>query len=313
MSSDQGIANITFFRSITTDERVLRDSSSGGLAFECAKEVISDGGIVYGVGWDIETQSVRYKRIGDASNLVEIQGSLYVHGETGKSVWNSLRSDLATRKTLVIGLPCQIAAVRKVARQSENLLCIDLICHGVPESKLWKEEMSNWKIGEVRHLRFRRGLEFVLEAEGTKGTKIEQAIDNPYFALFLMGVSYRKCCYACIFAHPERVGDLTLGDYVEDGKGYSACVVNTKNGLSLVERVRHRVEFEERSIDLLKENLAFWAPTVRHKRADFFWQIYSVVGLKFAFWICFPILRLKRCIRIVIGPQRYERLKNFVS
>ena len=59
------------------------------------------------------------------------------------------------------------------------------------------------------------------------------------------GITLRECCYSCPFAKPERIGDITIGDYVgldpnvaaehtNDGNT-SAVFVNTSKGETIFE------------------------------------------------------------------------------
>ena len=67
-----------------------------------------------------------------------------------------------------------------------------------------------------------------------------------YLAGFLLGVTLRECCYSCPYARPERVSDITIGDFI--GLGWhipfkystvnvSSVLINTKKGETFYKQV----------------------------------------------------------------------------
>ena len=64
---------------------------------------------------------------------------------------------------------------------------------------------------------------------------------DPYYSRFLAGDTYREACYQCKYCTPERVGDITIGDYwgIEkehpkffSTKGVSCVLINTDKGIN---------------------------------------------------------------------------------
>ena len=67
-------------------------------------------------------------------------------------------------------------------------------------------------------------------------------------------MALRKACESCPFASITRVGDITLGDFwgienilpeIDDNKGVSAVLVNTKKGRNLFNLVKNDLEIYE--------------------------------------------------------------------
>ena len=54
-----------------------------------------------------------------------------------------------------------------------------------------------------------------------------------YILGFLEGLFYRENCYQCKYARPERVSDITLGDYSDSEEKFSK-MQNARNGLSKI-------------------------------------------------------------------------------
>ena len=66
-----------------------------------------------------------------------------------------------------------------------------------------------------------------------------------YFAAFLYGISLRESCYSCKYAKPERISDITIGDFIGLGKyvyfnhpkeNVSAVLLNTEKENSFTKR-----------------------------------------------------------------------------
>lgn len=100
-----------------------------------------------------------------------------------------------------------------------NLLTIDLICHGVPSIKLFKSYIQ-WlehRYGEpIIDFNFRdksSGWGLNVKIKTKTKTKTRSCVIDPYYYHFLKGDTYRECCYRCSYSRPERVGDVTIGDF----------------------------------------------------------------------------------------------------
>ena len=131
------------YAAISKDESSLMKSSSGGAFFAFAKEVIEKGGVVCGCVFDSAIKATHVF----AENLEELEkmrGSKYVQSDMG-NVYNHLKELLeAGRKVLFSGTPCQVAGVYQfLGRDYENLITIDLICHGVSSPKALSQYNDN--------------------------------------------------------------------------------------------------------------------------------------------------------------------------
>ena len=68
------------------------------------------------------------------------------------------------------------------------------------------------------------------------------AAQDYYLYAFLSGVSLRNNCYSCVYARPERVSDITVGDFIGlgkaepfdyDARNVSSVFINTVKGEKL--------------------------------------------------------------------------------
>lgn len=298
-----------FYKGVTKNKSTLKKSSSGGIAYEIANQIISEGGIVYGTIWNVKEQKVCYERIVSKENLTAIQGSKYVHSAMGKKIYKSILKDVQRKKILFIGCPCQVSAVKNLVGNNDNLTCIDLICHGVPSEEMLQEQLKILTKNDIVSLSFRKGLDFTLDVKDSEGNEYSvKGYDNPYYALFLSFSSLREKCYSCKYAQRERVGDLTIGDYTENGKGYSCVIANSDKGKKIIERSKTFIEYEERDAELLINNDALNHPTIKNQKVEVFTKRYNERGLYFAYYRTFYVFVCKRMMRKILGDKIYDTI-----
>ena len=131
------------FAAWAKDEEIRMESSSGGVFSVLAKNMLSGGGIVFGAAFD-ENFKLRHIGIEDEKSLEKLRGSKYVQSEIGDAFVRVERFLKSGRNVLFSGTPCQIAGLRMFLRKSyENLLTIDIVCHGVP-SPLVFQSYKTW-------------------------------------------------------------------------------------------------------------------------------------------------------------------------
>ena len=246
----------------------IKKSASGGIFAEFACLVIAQGGVVYGCVFERENDMLR-PVIAEASTLEEIEpmlGSKYVQSDTAESYLGVKKHLNDGKFVLYSGLPCQIAGLKGFLRKSyDNLLTLDIICHGVPNERCFQAYISNLekKIhGTVTKFNFRgkikgwgdstytytytytyvdkSGKQCIAEAWGN----FEESV---YYKMFLASSIHRESCYHCPFASTNRPSDITIGDCwgisvehpeydKEQGgtfdftKGTSCVIVNTQKG-----------------------------------------------------------------------------------
>lgn len=266
-----------------------KEGSSGGIFSILANHVLSQGGIVFGAGFTSEL-AVEHTGIETKERLAELKGSKYVQSNT-KHTFSEVKHALEKgKKVLYTATPCQIGGLKRfLGKEYDNLITIDLVCHGVPSPKLfekyvhWLEEKEHSKI---KSLSFRSkekktwGLN--MKIEYTSKTKYTPAALDPYYQTFLDGKTYRECCYDCLYANTDRIGDLTIADYwgIEkqhpefyDENGVSAIMINTKKGRDIFEQIKENMVTIPTQIEkVIKENHNLVKPTQRYRRRDSVYQ-----------------------------------------
>lgn len=246
------------------DRASLERSASGGAFAALARQVLHDGGIVFGAAAE-DDGFVHQISIDSAEELPRLQGSKYAWSKPEETYKECVTYLKARRLVLYSGTPCQIAGLRSYVEKSglaedqeENLVTCDLICHGTPKTELYQAYIAwlskchdtddgihsyrfrtkeyGWGIYYYRYHYLRNGVKH--EVRGGAG-------DDPYYFAFSRAAIYRQACYKCRYAKKERTGDLTLGDYwgvrkntpeAYNPKGVSAVLVNTRKGEELLLR-----------------------------------------------------------------------------
>ena len=302
-----------FYKAESANFVTLKRSSSGGIAHELAVAVIESGGIVYGAAWSAINQRVEHCRAQDLESLSAFQGSKYVQSIITKDTYKSILIDVQEKTVLFIGTPCEVAAVRRYTKDADNLICIDLICHGVPSPEMFTDQLKHITDSSIKSVSFRDRLSFRLRIDD--GQKVYESSweDNPYYSLYMHFASLREYCYRCKFACETRVGDITVGDYTENGKGYSCVVLSTDKGEEWFGHIIEKLITEVKPMELLRGNHSFNQPTIKHKNTDRFSELYKNEGLERAYRKTFASFNMKRKAKKLLGNRFYTGVKRVLK
>lgn len=245
------------------DIRML--SSSGGVFTVLSDWVLAQSGVVYGAVYD-EAMRVCHVRADSAEGRNKMRGSKYIQSSlTG--VYRSVLDDLKNDKTvLFVGVPCQVGALKSfLGCDYSNLYTVDLICHGVPSNKVWKQFVAyinqryrrtlvdySFRNKDVSWRRYSPKLTF------SDGTVIgDNNITSSFIELFRYDVSLRPSCAQCRYASAHREGDFTMGDFwgienvrpeMDDNKGVSALMINSAKADQLLGQLEGNLELYECSV-----------------------------------------------------------------
>lgn len=230
-----------------TNERVT--SASGAIASAAYKIAIEKGWNIAGA---IQKKdfSVDVVVSDKAEDIALFKNSKYVFSSISLLLPRIKQNIEDRKKTLVIALPCQIAAIRKCFPGNTNLLILaDLVCHGcTPHSYLSQhiKNIEDQKGKKAESMSFRDPrfntytYTFTLYEDNGEIIYAKRTKDGDvYQVAYHRMISYRENCFNCHYARPERVGDFTLADYSSLGQkskfeynkiNCSCILVNTKNG-----------------------------------------------------------------------------------
>ena len=283
------------------DEKVRKDSSSGGIFFAIAEYILEKQGIVIGAGFD-DNMHVVQTAIESKSDIWKLQGSKYVQSYVG-DMYRVVKNNLALgRMVLFVGTPCQVAGLKKFLGNYDKgmLRTIDLVCHGAPSPKILREYFDyveeKYK-GNVRQVLFRD------KKYGWKKYSMSIKLDNgkkdvgtytfsPYLNGFMKDLYLREACYQCEYASLDRYGDLTLGDFwgyksqnqndIDDDKGISFVLVNSIEGKEILENIKNKIVYFARNIDDVKiGNPSLYMQTKEPADRRFFLKEYKDNGFNY--------------------------------
>ena len=134
---------IAVYAARNLDTEVQKNSSSGGVFFALAKSVIEQGGVVFGAKFNDKWEVVHdYAETLDG--IRAFQGSKYVQSRIEDNFAKAERFLKDGRKVMFTGTPCQLAGLRLFLRKDygEQLLKVDVVCHGVPSPLIWREYLK---------------------------------------------------------------------------------------------------------------------------------------------------------------------------
>ena len=97
-------------------EEIRYQSSSGGVFTALANEIIREGGVVFGAGFD-ENWEVKHDCTETVEGLSAFRGSKYVQSRIGDSFKKAEQFLKIGRTVLFSGTPCQIAGLKRFLRK----------------------------------------------------------------------------------------------------------------------------------------------------------------------------------------------------
>jgi coenzyme F420-reducing hydrogenase beta subunit len=237
-----------------SNENVRQHSSSGGVFSLLAEQVIREGGVVFGVKYNVDADAV-FSYFEDIGSIDLFRGSKYVQAKVGYAYREAEVFLKSGRKVMFAGTPCQILGLKLFLRkQYSNLLAVDVVCHGVPSPMVWrryiKEEAESMGVPMLYDINCRdkysgwKRYSFSYQyTDGNNNVKVCARFDeNIYMKAFLSNLTLRPSCYSCPVRAGRSMSDITIGDFwgidrlypeFDDDKGISLVMVY--NSLSLPE------------------------------------------------------------------------------
>ena len=250
------------------DKNIRKNSSSGGMFHQIAQSIIVNGGYVCGCIYnkDFMPKHIVTNKIEDIEKMM---GSKYVKSDLGYCVNNIKRLIKEGKKVLFSGVPCQIAAIKKIV-SSEKLITAAVVCHGSIERDIWKkyieEESEKGVVTDVSmrdksHGWLNYGMKIKF-ADGTEEISYRKE-DGFFLKCFTDGLLERDRCLNCKYKGSNIISDLLLGDawgmdkiYPEliDEYGASVMIVCTSKGNDLFNNLKECIEYKEICVDKITDN-----------------------------------------------------------
>ena len=311
------------FAAFTRNQDDYLTTTSGGAAQVLSLHILNNGGVVYGCAL-LPGVIIKHIRIEDKKQLELLKGSKYVQSDL-TDVYRTIKLDVdSDRPVLFIGTPCQTAAISALfPNKPNNLLLVDLICHGVPSQSSLRNYLKSHitDLSLIHEIKFRINGKYQIKIFGSPIGSVPTVLyeskplfDSPYSdrycSEFFYGFSCRSSCYTCSFAQPQRCSDITIGDFwglKETGnvlqlpkhkKGISVILPISSKGLETVREIQDKMYIVERPIEeAIKGNKQLQHPTKKTCKIKLYEQLSTYVGDRTAFNIINVEGRIKTLLR----------------
>lgn len=279
----------TAISSVSRSRDIWQRSSSGGAFSEICNIWGDNDTLIVGAAWiGLHVEHICVKGV---ENITPLCKSKYIASFTN-DIFIQVKEGLSSGKKVIFsGTPCQVAGLNSyLGKKYDNLLTIDLICHGVGSPAVFSacinflEQQFGKKIQhyEFRAKRLVYDVDHLTKLVFTDNTE-KYLSDDPYIQLFLSQRALRPSCASpCVFRNENRPGDITIADckglfemypWLKGTKhNYSTVVANTFKGESVVNRLGERMEILPCEISNVKKyNPLFYRQTYFPRdREDFF-------------------------------------------
>ena len=277
------------------NKELLLSSSSGGAFTALSDWFLENGDAVIAASYNYETYAEEFKLIHTIEDRDVAKGSKYVQSRLDNifratEVW--LKQNPGKR-LLFVGMGCQADGFRKFSAIKgfrDRVYIIDIICHGSPSPKLWREYahfIEQKAGGKITYLTFKD------KRNGWRAPTAVAVINGDEFPIKdYVRVFYNRCalrpsCHKCPFATTERKTDITIGDFwhIEktipdfyDPDGTSVFLIHTDRGEELFNNIRENLEYR------LSDTRQCWqanleAPTPVSEQRQKFWKDYKNKGI----------------------------------
>lgn len=278
------------------DKSALMSSSSGGAFTALSDAFLKSGDAVVAAVYNYENHTVEFQMILDEKQRERAKGSKYMQSKPGDIYQEAYHwlMDNPKKELLFVGMGCQSDGFRKFSEIKgirDRVYIVDIICHGSPSPKLWREyaESIQKKDGRITYLTFkdkRNGWKSPTAYVKVNGA--ERPLKD-YVKVFYNRCALRPSCYECPYATTERKTDMTIGDFwhIEetipdfyDPNGNSLFLIHTGRGEELFEKIRDNMDYRlSNTAQCWQANLE--APTQKSEQRDVFWNDYQKKGIDF--------------------------------
>ena len=289
------ISSVTEVYAAKNKSSLLREHSSSGAVFpSLARWILDHHGYVCGAVYD-DTFTVVHRISDKKEDIQKMCGAKYSQSDSWECFKN-IKTFLSLGKlVLFVGTPCQTLGLKKyLGKEYQNLVTVDMICHGVPSPKVWKKYVQERNIVDAPEVelidiqlrnkdsgwsKYNYSVKF--EYENKMEYKVNQQEDK-FIKGFTSNLFLRPSCSHCIFKGIERASDITLGDFwgiwninpeFDDDRGVSLIMVHSEKGRLMWNNIKR--DFESFSVDIHKaveQNPSALIPSKEHDKREYFFQ-----------------------------------------
>ena len=331
----EGLESFVCYAAWSFDDTIRTNSASGGIATELYRFFSDKGYKLAGVSMT-PMHTAEFSLSDSFESMPAYRNSKYVYSDAGNIYYEVGTYLVNQRGVLFIGLPCQVAALKKylfVKKISlELLFTVDIVCHGTtPEQFLGEhiEHIEKKKKKKAIHVEFRDPEEktssFTFSLKDAEHTFYKRRVkaNDVYQIGYHAGITYRDNCYSCQFATRKRQGDITLADFSYVGsyefcsysnENVSCVLINSKKGESLFSELcsTDRIFYEKRPIEeeVTTEKQLNYPTRVPREREKFLKEIKSNNGFEKAMKYA---ARKIMIVNTVKNITHIEKIKQIMS
>ena len=304
-------------------EEEIFKSSSGGAFWALCQILIPQGYVVAGVKWTDD-----FRVVHDIAYTLEdaqaFRKSKYIMSDTN-GVYFKIKSLLKEgRKIMFSGSPCQVAACKKIIGENENLLLVDLVCHGAPNQDIFNKEVEYLEKkhkGKLNYFEFRQKKNIAGKVNSRSARYIigdkEYIVginDDPFLKGYYTRLFYRPSCGTCHFARPERIGDITIADAwgvnelfenFNDLSGTSTILFNTDKGNMVKDHLHAYMSLRSVPVQwVIDSNQQLRSPTIMHSNRHVFFSHIEQESIFQAVKLAQPtsiFMLLKKFLKLVLN------------
>lgn len=271
------------------DENIQYTSASGGAFSALVDWILERGGVVFGARYN-ERFEVEHGEGSTTEECLRFRGSKYVQSKIG-STYVRVKERLKNGDLVLFsGTPCQVAGLKLyLRREYENLYTVDIICHGVPSPKVFRDYISFVeRKGELSAINMRYKGKGWLNSETLlvykNGIQVCGDADSSLWGkLYFKHYITRPSCHCCRYVNFNREGDLTLADFwgIEnkhadfyDPKGVSLLLVRAGKGEQLFNQIKTAFSVLESNTEECLQPMLYESSQPNPAR-DIFWRDYD--------------------------------------
>lgn len=281
---DQDESNSIFlcdaYMAYSKDAYTLKSSTSGGIGTEIAKWGIENDYKVVGAEYDCDSHLAKHIIIDKIQDIEKIKGSKYLQSKTDEA----FREIIDGQKYILIGTPCQIYGMKKVAEMkkiNENIIFVDFFCHGIPTYRLWDKYLSyiskRFGVRKINNVLFRSKdvgwHTYLMKIKHEQGIYKRTGNKDLFYKFYFDESCIHESCYSCRYRFNQIHSDIRLGDFwgeycADNDQGVSVILTHTEKGKKLLRCIKDKLEiynidFEE--IRKVKEGNKGIKPIPKHR------------------------------------------------
>lgn len=238
-----------YYAAWSNNQNTRYNCSSGGIGYDIATHLLSQGYKACGVRYNITKQRAEHFMSENTEDYKQSIGSKYIPSFTTPGFSQINKTD----KFLITGTPCQIDSIRRYIQKKRiehNFILMDFFCHGVPSLLMWDKYLKTFESFCVTDISWRNkktGWHDSWAMSASNGSKeilfSLKSKGDLFYQMFLGHHCFAKACYAnCKYKQLDSAADIRIGDlwgdkFKNDKDGVSGVIAFTEQGNNLLSEI----------------------------------------------------------------------------